>query len=190
MIDNQKGFSAVYILLTVILVALIGGGAYYIGTKNSLTLAPSQTPVPSSSALASASPEVSSTPSPTPNPTVAPAMLENIKASIVSKNTAALEGYMENKVNVIIEATECCGDLTKVKAISELDYLSTAALPWNFDDNNPIAIALKQKNPDAFPEGVIIGTSANRMLVSFTLNEDKTKIAKIYMAVDYKLQGI
>lgn len=97
---------------------------------------------------------------------------------------------MPDTVNVVLEATECCGDLSKVDAINQMDYLNSATLPWNFDDNNPIALALKQKNPAAFPDGVIIGTSANRMLVTFTLNPQKTKITKVYMAVDYKLHGI
>lgn len=97
---------------------------------------------------------------------------------------------MTDTVSVTLEATECCGSLTKVNAIKELDYLKDAVLPWNFDDNNPIAIALKQKNPTAFPDDIIIGTSANKMLVTFTLNPEKTKIIKVYMAVDYKLLGI
>lgn len=98
---------------------------------------------------------------------------------------------MADKVNVIAEATECCGDVSKAEAIKEIDYIANSAvLPWNFDENNPVAIALRQKNPQAFPEGIIIGTSSNRKLITFTLNPEKTKIIKVYTAADYKLHGI
>lgn len=196
---SQKGFTFIYILLLIIII-LVGIGAYYFGTRNAPGA--SLSPVPNT-ALPSpvSSPSPSPLPSPSPSPasnvavpspalTLSPMLLENIKASVVSKNTGALEGYMTDTVNVIIEATECCGNLSKVKAIGEMDYLNSATEPWNFDDNNPIALQLKQINHQTFPDGIIIGTSANRRVVTFTLNKDKTKIEKLYMAVDYKLFGI
>lgn len=193
MLDDQRGFGVIHIVFIIILMAIVGALAYYLGSKNTLKPIPSPYPISRPSIMPSYSPITQSTESAqiaSPSANISPALLENIKASVVSKNTAALEGYMIEPVHVIIEATECCGMLTKVKAIKEMDYLNTASLPWNFDDNNPIALQLKQKNPTAFPEGIIIGTSANRLLVAFTLNQDKTKIEKIYMAIDYKLQGI
>lgn len=206
MLKDQNGFSFIYILLILIIIFLIGAGAYYWGTRNASqeSRAPASesnsaganaaSPSPAASTIPSPSPSPlpspSPSPSPTPNPSIKPELLENIKASVVSKNTAALEGYMTDMVDVIIEATECCGNLSKVKAIGEMDYLKDATLPWNFDDNNPIALQLKQKNPQTFPDGIIIGTSANRRLVTFTLNQEKTKIIKVYMAIDYKLFGI
>lgn len=199
MLKDQNGFSFIYILLILIIIFLVGAGAYYWGTRNASKESPapasnSASPSPAVSTIPSPSPSPlpspSPSPSPIPNPSIKPELLENIKASVVSKNTAALEGYMTDMVDVIIEATECCGNLSKVKAIGEMDYLKDATLPWNFDDNNPIALQLKQKNPQAFPDGIIIGTSANRRLVTFTLNQEKTKIIKVYMAIDYKLFGI
>ncbi len=196
---SQSGFSTVYIILGLLILVLLGLGWYFWGDKNFFNSSPvptstyapnpaSNSASPSSSPFASPSPSASATA--TPAPTIKPALFENIKASVISKNTAALEGYMTDTVNVIIEATECCGNITKVKAIKEMDYLNDATEPWNFDENNPVAIALRKKNPATFPEGSIIGTSANKMLVTFTLNQTKTKIEKLYMAVDYKLQGI
>lgn len=191
--DKQKGFSYIYLILLAAVIIAVAGGAYYFGTKNASQITPpeeatipSSTPAPTPSPITSPSPSLSASPS----ATLSPALLENIKASVASKNTAALEGYMTDMVIVTIEATECCGNLTRVNAIKEMDYLNSSVLPWNFDDNNPIALALKQKNPAAFPDGIIIGTSSDRKLVTFTLNPDKTKIIKVYMAIDYKLHGI
>lgn len=186
------------IIIVVFVIILVGIGAYYLGTKDvfqpdpSLTpgIAPTAepTPVPSPSPLPSVTPAKEGSAS--PSATLNPALLENIKASIVSKNTAALEGYMTDTVAITIEATECCGNLTAVKAVNEIDYILDAAPPWNFADDNPVALALKQKNPTAFPDGIILGTSADRKLITFTLNPQKSKIIKVYMAIDYKLHGI
>ncbi len=178
------------VVLVIIIIVLVGIGAYYFGTMNAPKAEPTSTSAPTveptTSPIITPSPSLSASPS----AILSPALLENIKASVVSKNTAALEGYMTDTVSVVIEATECCGNLTPVKAIKEMDYLSSAVLPWNFENNNPITLALKQKNPTAFPEGIIIGTSSDRKLVTFTLNPEKTKIIKVYMAIDYKLHGI
>lgn len=180
--------------MTVLLIIIVGIGAYFLGTKNLFEQTTPPANVPSLTPSIQSSPSPTLTPSPSlsasPSATLSPALLENIKASISSKNTAALEGYMTDTVIVTIEATECCGVLTKVNTIKEMDYLNSAVLPWNFDDNNPVALQLKQKNPAAFPEGIIIGTSSDRKLVTFTLNPEKTKIIKVYMAIDYKLHGI
>lgn len=200
MFKSQKGSGAVYLILGLLILLLFGAGWYFWAGKNFFkgffvplsSYPPSQSNSlsPSPSASTSPTPSPSATPSPSPSPTIKPELFENIKASVISKNTAALEGYMSDTVNVIIEATECCGNITKSKAIAQMDYLNDAQEPWNFNDNNPVAIALRKKNPGTFPEGSIIGTSANKMLVTFTLNQAKTKIEKLYMAIDYKLQGI
>lgn len=192
MSKSQTGLGLIYVVILLVVVAAVAVGAYYFGTKNSSQVPSAATPVPTLKTIINSSLPPSPTPvsSASASPSTSLMLLENIKAAVVSKNTAALEGYMTDQVNVIIEATECCGILTKANAIKEMDYLNTATLPWNFDDNNPIAAELRAKNPTAFPEGIILGTSGNRMLVTFTLNADRTKIEKVYMAIDYKLHGI
>lgn len=194
MLKNQTGIGLILILLIVVLVVLVGGGAYFLGSKNAQIPTPSPSPSASTATqpLSTASPSPSPSPSVSPSPkaTISPALLENIKASIVSKNTAALEGYMSENVNVVIEASECCGNLTAVEAVKKLDYIVSATEPWNFADNNPITVQLKQKHPQTFPDDAVIGTSDNHMVVAFTLNQNKTKIEKEYMAIDYKLLGI
>lgn len=186
------------IIIVIFVIIFVGIGAYYLGTKDVFqpdpSLTPSTAPTAEPTPMPSPSPLPSVTPakegSASPSASLSPALFENIKSSVVSKNTAALEGYMTDTVAVTIEATECCGNLTPVKAIHEIDYILDATPPWNFADDNPIALALKQKNPVAFPDGIILGTSTDRKLITFTLNPEKTKIIKVYMAIDYNLHGI
>jgi hypothetical protein len=58
-------------------------------------------------------------PSPVPAHTDA-YVREQVIASITSKNTQALEGYMADSVLVRLEATECCGPLPRMDAMSQL----------------------------------------------------------------------
>src|SRR3989344_5039196 len=123
-------------IIVILIIVIVGAGAYFLGTKNLFVQTPpASVPIPSpASNAASPSPSPLGSPEPSaqaasasPSATLNPALLENIKASVVSKNTAALEGYMTDTVIVTIEATECCGSMTKVKAINEMDYILDAA---------------------------------------------------------------
>lgn len=116
------------------------------------------------------------------NPSVT---ISNIEDSVKSKNYAALEGYMTPTVSVGIESSGCCGMLSAADATGKLSYLDKGTDPWDFSDTNPIAKQLAEKNPDHY-KGYYIGTSANRMVAAFHLN-DKYIIDKIFMSVDYKL---
>ena len=104
---------------------------------------------------------------------------ENLHDSIASGNTAALEQYLTNPVNFIIAASECCGPLTPLEAISGLDYISAAVGPWT----EPSAAVLAQYRAgfyvDYFPEGayVIQSSDADPYVVSFQITgEDVTGI--------------
>ena len=126
----------------------------------------------------SAKPVETITPTPDPEETteapVVPVGLdasdyENLHDSIASGNTAALEGYLSNPVNFIIAASECCGPVTPLEAISGLDYLSAAVGPWA----EPSAAQLAQYRAgfyvDYFPTGayVIQSSDADPYVVSF-----------------------
>lgn len=161
------------------------GGAYYFGTKKSSnqgiqTISP--TTIPETQA-----------PSPTevlePTSTkqfVNPSMvIENIKDAVSSKNHAALEGYMAPTVLVTLHASECCGALSPKKAIEQLAYTANGQAPWNFSDNNPIAVKLIAADPLNFKEN-IIGTASNKFAIAFHLNNNFL-IDKIFMVIDHQL---
>lgn len=113
--------------------------------------------------------------------------LENIEDSISSGNTAALEGYMASKVNVIMAASECCGSRTPSQAISDLNYIEAGTDPWDF--SLPAAtIAAYQAGyySSYFPADALVGKSANDYVVSFTFDSNGD-IDGIFMAINADL---
>lgn len=71
-------------------------------------------------------------PGPDPEPGLSAADRRNVQDAITSGNTAALEGYLSDPVNLIIMASECCWDITPAQAVAELGYVTSAPGPWNF----------------------------------------------------------
>ena len=112
------------------------------------------------------------------------ATIAAINESIPAKKYGDLSAYMTGQVNLVMEATECCGDVPKADAIKQMSYLNGGTGPWNFADDNPIAAQIVKAVPQF--KDYIIGTSANRYAVAFHLN-DNYLIDKVYMVVDYKL---
>ncbi|KKQ96867.1 MAG: hypothetical protein UT56_C0001G0025 [Candidatus Levybacteria bacterium GW2011_GWB1_39_7] len=172
------------IAVTLIVLGIIGS-AYYFG-KSQVQKGSDQVPIPSPTTTQE---QVNSTPAPTQEQTgdfVNPsATIENIKASVESKNYAALEGYMTDKVSVILYATECCGLILRQEAISQMAYLNNGKAPWDFSYPNPIQTKLEIADPANF-KGNVIGTASNGTTVSFHLN-DKFLIDRVFMVIDYKL---
>ena len=115
------------------------------------------------------------------------AALENIEASITSGNTAALEGYMAATVRVIIAASEGVGDRTPAQAVSDIKYLNSGTDPWDF--SLPAATIDGYQAGDYksyFPNGALIGKSANNYVVSFTF-DSAGKISGVFMVADADL---
>jgi cell division protein FtsB len=109
------------------------------------------------------------------------AALDNIKAAIVSGNTAALAGYMASTVRVIIAASEGVGDRTPTQAINDLEYIDNATDPWNFD--LPAATLTEYQTGDYkqyFPTTAYVGKSANNYVISFQF-DNAGKINGIFM---------
>ena len=120
---------------------------------------------------------------PTPTPTVSVTLKDNVAAAIETMNTAALEGYMADSVYVIYAATEYAGDRTPAQAVADLDYLSSATGPWDFD--LPAATLQAYQggyysdyfgdydyyiSEDEHPH--IVGQSSDGYVVSFCIDED------------------
>ena len=169
----------------VAIIAAVGVITYTLGVAQSDRQAATSyvTPAPS---------PISETPVPTSAPTSEPqkasgksTVIENIQAAVQSKNYAALEGYMADNVNVLLYATECCGIVSKKKAIEQLSYLNGGTPPWDFSSNSQIAQKLINADPANFTNR-IIGIASNGMVVSFSLNSE-SKIDKIFISADYKL---
>lgn len=176
-----------YIIGVASLLGLLGLaiGAYHYGIQNSTsstqktTLAnPTQISETEQSLLTTES-------SPTFQPQPAIDVSEQIVAAITSKNTQALESYMTDTVQVRLEASGCCGPITKAEAINQLSYLDPA-VGWNFDPTDPIIINLAANVPDYYGSDWIVGVASNEYIVSFKLN-NQNKIEAYNLGASYKL---
>lgn len=109
--------------------------------------------------------------------------LAAIKDAISSKNTAALEQLMANKVMVLIAASGGVGERTPVQAIKDLEYITNnATAPWDFNLSADTLGSYRAKAyGQYFPIGSASGKSANKYVISFLFN-DEGKIVAIFMA--------
>jgi hypothetical protein len=125
-------------------------------------------------------------PSPTINPPPSTVNVsEQVAAAITSKNTQALEGYMADIVQVRLEASGCCGPITKAEAMSQLSYLDPA-VGWSFDPANPVIVDLAINSPDYYGTGWLVGVASNEYIVSFKIN-NLNKIEAYNLGASYKL---
>lgn len=122
----------------------------------------------------------------TPSPTASPsATQEQIKAALTSKNYAALASYMNENVNFILYASECCGQITATEAASQLSYLDNATPPWDFDQTNSIITKIKAQYASEYGS-LFMGIASNEYLAAFGFDQNN-KINIIKVAVTYKL---
>ncbi|MEI6850541.1 MAG: hypothetical protein WCK26_01075 [Candidatus Saccharibacteria bacterium] len=123
-----------------------------------------------------------------PNLVIGTSLSDNVQASITSGNTAALEGYMADSVNVILAATEGIGPSTPTAAVSAItSFISDATSPWNFA--LPAATLTKYSSggyTQYFPTNAEVGKSANGKVISFKFNCD-SKIETVFMSVSDEL---
>lgn len=119
--------------------------------------------------------------------TLTASTIENITASITSKNTAALEGYMADSVKVVIAATEASFDRTPEKAIEDLKYVINATAPWDFALNAATLDTYKAGfYKDYFKDNSIVGVAADKKIVVFNFN-CAGKINGVFMAISSEL---
>jgi|SRR3989344_4326780 len=171
--------------LAVIILILVAGLGYFIFQNQILVkkLAGSPTPTPTPTSSAIATPQISPKPSPTSKLTIKE-LQDNIEASVNSGNFAALTSYMTNPVEVILQATECCGPLSPAESENQMNYIEAGA-PFDFGPTNNTIVNLKAKNSEL--AGKFIGISKNsEHLIAFGIN-NQNQITDIRMSVSWKL---
>lgn len=177
-----KNWSLFLIPVVIILFAALG---YFIFQNQKLiSQLSSQTSNPTPS-----TPSVSSQPSPSPTPSPSPQktateVQENIEAGVNSRDFAALRTYMTNPVQVILQATECCGPRTPDEAVDQMSEIEKG-VPFNFDQNYGTIKSLKAGNPELV--GKFIGISdSTKQLIAFGLN-NQNRIVDIRISVSWKI---
>jgi hypothetical protein len=111
--------------------------------------------------------------------------IQNIKDSITSGNTSALEGYMAPKVTVILAASEGLGERTSTQAVADItNFVGAPSEGWDF--SLPSATITTFKGgfyKQYFPEGVVVGKSADNKIIAFSF-DCQGKIKTVFMATD------
>lgn len=180
---NQQGFSWLIILLILILLGALGYTGYKVYKNHHKAKPPVSSQSSSSKSSADSSTKKSSSTAPA---TTAPTAdeLDNIKASITSGNTAALEGYMASSVNVVIAASEAAGAQTPTEAINQLSYINPGGTnTWDFA--LPAATLSAYQTgayKQYFPASALVGKSSDGHVVSFQF-DSTGKISGIFMAL-------
>ena len=121
---------------------------------------------------------------------VAPGLdvLDNIKASITSGNTAALEGYMATSVNVVFPANEgVSGMQIPTQAVTQItNFITQDISTWNYDFALSAATLTGYQQgtfAQYFPSIALVGKAPNNQVISFSFDCDG-KISTVFMAGD------
>lgn len=179
MLKKQQGFAHLWLILLIILIlgaAGFAGWKVYSNNKD-------KDAAPAASNNSSNAAESAAEDQPAADTATQPSAdtLENIKASITSGNTAALEGYMAASVNVILAASEAYGPQTPTQAITDLQYLDNATDPWDFALPAATLASYKAGGYSAyFTDDALVGQSADKYLISFQF-DSSGKINGIFM---------
>jgi len=129
-------------------------------------------------------------PSPSdPEPAVDPGeeRRANLVDAVSSGNTAAIDGYLAERVRVVIAASEADMQQSAVDAVLSLDYVQPGVGVWDFEID-PELVAVYAGSPyygQFFPADAIVGRSSAGPLVSFVPDGDT--IGTIFMSIDENL---
>ncbi len=103
--------------------------------------------------------------------TASPSAIENIKASITSGNTAALEGYMASGVDLILAASEGIGETNPANAVSNITSFIEGEESWNFALTEAILDGYQAGDyKQYFPDTAVVGRSAGGKVISFSFD--------------------
>ncbi len=109
----------------------------------------------------------------------------SFQKAVNSKDEAAMANLMTASVKVIIEATECCGQMTNQKATDQIAGYTKNAVPYNFDQNQQVVRQMKVNMEDYFGK-YTIGIAANQGVFAYHVN-DVGKVDDVYMSVTHGL---
>lgn len=111
----------------------------------------------------------------------------NVIAAITSGTYAAIKPFFIENTLVILAGSDGIGRRTPEQTVKDLDYLSKASQPWNFAlDTETLDNYRDGDYAQYFPEGAIIGKSADGKVVSLSTTTTG-QISVVFMAPDESL---
>ncbi|MDZ7786414.1 MAG: hypothetical protein U5L95_04815 [Candidatus Saccharibacteria bacterium] len=186
MYKNEKGFSLVEGLLVVVAILVLGFGAYYVWNENNaedITTSTEEVSVDTKSDENNLTTE-------TEENCTAPTSsdIESIEASITSKNTAGLGGYMANSVNVVLASSSGLGNQTAEQAIGQITSFVTDTSNWDFDlPSSTLGKYSSSSYKEYFPEDAVVGKdSTTTKVISFNF-DCEGEIDTVFEALQEKL---
>ncbi len=174
------------VIVTLLLIALIGGGYFWIN-KPAITKpipvvsqAPSPTIVMAEDKTASASSD--SYEKPVIGFVNPGSTMEAIQTALRNKLYGNLASYMAASISVTMNGITKTVD--KTTATQQLTMLDAAQQPWDFSSTNPVATQLITTDPQRFKD-TYIGTAKNYYAAAFAFN-DVYLIKRIYVTKNYR----
>jgi len=113
-------------------------------------------------------------------------VIGNIKASITSGDTSALEGYMAaTSVDVTLAGTKSYGEQTPILAVNDIStFLSDDLNSWDYNFSLPTATLNTYKQGSYakyFPDIAVVGKATNKKVISFSF-DCNAKIDTVFLA--------
>lgn len=195
--DKKTLKTLVYILIVLVLIGLAAGAAYWWRDKTANDSADKNASEISVlekdkanliKQLATLKPaDTSITPGQTECTSKSPTttVIGNIEASITSGNTAALEGYMADSVNVILAASEGIGPSTPTAAVSSItNFITSDITAWDYNFSLPASVLSSYSNgsySQYFPNNAVVGKATNGKVISLSF-DCNAKISTVFMA--------
>jgi len=158
----------VVIITAVVTAAVVGAGMYWwMGQKQSSVQSESQTIQTKKS------------------PAVKKGVSTAFEKAVNQKDYKTMKTLLADNVYFIIEATECCGNVTKEKAVSKFSGYMGEVKTFNFSQDQQLVKQMKVNMGDHF-EKYTIGIGDNGAVLGYHLNA-KGEVDDIYIAVSHQM---
>lgn len=89
--------------------------------------------------------------------------------AVNGKDFTKIEALMATRVYYVIDASDCCGDITKKEAAANLKNYIQDVKSFNFDQSQQVVKQMKVNLADTFAK-YTIGIADNRMVLSYHLD--------------------
>lgn len=115
------------------------------------------------------------------------ANVSTIQSAFIHQDYAALQPHLAAQVMVILAASEGVGSRTPEQVPGDLAVLSSATAPWNFTVSEETLAEWRTGDyKQYFPEGAIVGRSANNYVIALQQNA-AGKVTTIFISPDAAL---
>jgi hypothetical protein len=89
--------------------------------------------------------------------------------AVNDKDFTKVEALMATRIFYVIDASDCCGDITKKEAAANLKNYIRSVKSFDFDQNQQVVKQMKVNLADTFAK-YTIGIADNRMVLSYHLD--------------------